>query len=51
MSDGGGDGELWVLKVVMVAVGGKEKERMRVIKLQHFMGFNIYIYIYIVGLI
>ena len=24
----------------------REKERMRVIKLQHFMGFNIYIYIY-----
>ena len=22
----------------------REKERMRVIKLQHFMGFNIYIY-------
>ena len=27
VSDGGGDGELWVLKVVTVAVGGKERKR------------------------
>ena len=27
VSDGGGDGELWVLIVVMVAVGGKERKR------------------------
>ena len=51
VSDGGGDGELWVLIVVMVAVGGKERKRGWGWSNCNTSWVSIYIYIYIMGLI
>ena len=44
---GGGGAELWVLIMVVVAVGGQEKERIKAIGLQRFVGFKFFVFIFL----